>query len=241
MKGLEAFAASFPKLISVLPSTFLLFLCTVCIGITLGLVFAVVRLSRHKILNAVLRVFISFERGTPLIIQILIIYFGLRALFVQGFGVQGAVRWSPAIFALIAYSLNLASFLSETFRGAYLSIDRGQIEAAQSIGMDRQLIFRRVILPQGARIALPGMGNLLLDEFKALSLAFSIGLVEIMGRGQGLANASRGVGAVGIYAAVALVFWIVCFLLDKLFVWIEWYLSKDLRVLGTSGGKTAGK
>lgn len=241
MKSVKAFISSFPKLLSVLPSTCLLFIGIVCIGIVLGMLLAVIRLGKSKVLNVITAVFISFERGTPLLIQTLVVYFGLRAVFINGFGIASASRWNAAYFALIAYGLNLGCFLSETFRGAFLAIDRGQIEAAESIGMDKFQIFRRVILPQGARIALPNMGNLLLDDFKAISLAFSIGVIEIMGRGQGLANASRGVGAVGIYAAVALVYWIVCFLLDKLFIFLEWYLSKDVRVLGNSGNKAVVK
>jgi len=241
MLALEAFVSGIPKLLGVLPSTCLLFIGIVIIGIILGLLLAVIRLGKNKILKALAAVFISFERGTPLLIQIMVVYFGLRAIFINGFGITTASRWNAAYFALIAYGLNLACFLSETFRGAYLSIDKGQIEAAESISMSKFLIFRRVILPQGARIALPSMGNLLLDDFKAISLAFSIGVIEIMGRGQGLASVSRGVGAVGTYAAVALVFWVVCFILDKLFIFIEWYLSKDIRVIGASGNKSVVK
>ncbi|MGE4354110.1 MAG: amino acid ABC transporter permease [Oscillospiraceae bacterium] len=238
MKSIEAFFVSLPKLLTVLPATILLFIAIVCMGILLGLLLAFVRIGKKKILKAIVAVFISFERGTPLLIQIMIVYFGLRAILVNGFGITGAVRWNAAYFAFIAYGLNLSAFLSETFRGAYLSIERGQIEAAESIGMTKFQVFRRVILPQGARIALPNMGNLLLDDFKAISLAFSIGVIEIMGRGTGLANAARGVGAIGIYSAVALVYWVICFLMDKLFVGLERHLSKDLRVMGASGTRT---
>lgn len=239
MKSVNAFFSALPKLMTVLPSTCLLFLSIVAVGILLGLLMAAARLGKSRILNAILGVFISFERGTPLLIQILIVYFGLRAIFINGFHMQQAAQWDAAYFAFIAYALNLACFLSETFRGAYFSIEKGQIEAAESIGMTKFLIFRRVILPQGARIALPNMGNLLLDDFKAISLAFSIGVIEIMGKGTGLANAARGIGAIGIYAAVALVYWVICFLLDKLFLGLERRLSKDIRVLGAPGQSTA--
>ncbi len=233
MKSMEAFVSALPKLLSVLPATCLLFLAIVAFGILFGMLFAMIRLGKSKIANGVIAVLISFERGTPLLIQILVVYFGLRAIFINGFHISGAAQWSAAYFAFFAYGLNLASFLCETFRGAYLAIDRGQIEAGLSIGMSRFQIFRKIILPQGARIALPNMGNLLLDDFKAISLAFSIGVIELMGRGQGLANAARGVGAIGIYGAVAVVYWIVCLLLDKFFHGLEWYLSKDIRVLGS--------
>ncbi|MFV0529619.1 MAG: amino acid ABC transporter permease [Lachnospiraceae bacterium] len=229
MKSVDAFISALPKLISVLPSTVLLFIAIVILSILLGLVLAAIRISKHKIAGSLVAVFVSFIRGTPLLIQIMIVYFGLRAILINGFGIREASRLDAAYFAFIAYGLNIGGFLSETFRGAYLAIDRGQIEAAQSVGMTRMQVFRRVILPQGAQIALPGMGNLMLDGFKALSLAFSIGVIEMMGRGQGIVNATRGIGAIGTYAAVALVYWFICFLMDKLFLFIEKSLAKDLR------------
>lgn len=238
MKSLQAFFSTLPKLLTVLPSTCLLFVAIVIMGIILGLLFAMVRIHKNKIANAILGVVISFERGTPLLIQILIVYFGLRAILINGMGITQATQWNPSYFAFIAYGLNLSCFLSETFRGAYQTIDKGQIEAGMSIGMTKFQLFRRVILPQGARIALPNMGNLLLDDFKAISLAFSIGVIELMGRGNGLANAARGIGSIGIYAAVALVYWVICFILDKVFNAIEWYLSKDVRVTVTANKAT---
>lgn len=232
MKSLQTFVDSIPKLLTVIPSMMLLFISIVIAGILIGLWFASIKLGKSKVGNLVISVIISFERGTPLLIQTLIVYFGLRAVFMNGFGMAGVMKWNPAIFAFVAYAINLGSFLCETFRGAYLVIDVGQIEAGKSIGMTKGQIFRRIILPQGARIALPNMGNQLLDDFKALSLAFSIGVIELMGKGTNLVNRSMGVGAIGIYGAVALMFWLICFLMDKFFTGLERYLSKDIRVSG---------
>lgn len=239
MVNVQAFFSSLPELLTVLPSTVLLFVAFVCMGILLGLLMAWARLGKNKVLNVILSVIISFERGTPLLIQILVVYFGLRSILINGLNIYDAAKWDASYFAFIAYGLNLGCFLSETFRSAYISIERGQIEAAESIGMTRFMVFRRVILPQGARIALPNMGNLLLDAFKAISLAFSIGLIEIMGKGMGISNATRGIGALGIYTAVALVFWVVCFLLDKLFIGLEKHLSRYVHVVGNTGKKFA--
>ncbi len=233
MISIKAFFASIPKLLTILPPTLLLFLAIVAMGILLGLALAAVRIKGHRIANILASMFVSFERSTPLLIQILIVYFGLRTILISGMGIADAVHWNAMYFAFIAYGLNLGAFLSETFRSAFLSIDRGQIEAAQSIGMTGFQVLRRVILPQGARIALPSMANMLLDGFKSISLAFSIGVVELMGRGMGIANAARGVGSIGIYGAVALLFWATCFVMDKILVGIERRLSKDIRVMGT--------
>jgi len=229
--AIKAFFNAIPNLLAVIPSTLILFVCIMAMGIVLGMLLAWERLRKRPIPNALVSIYISFMRGTPLLIQVLIVYFGLRAIFIKGFGIQGANHWPPAFFAFIAYGLNLSAFLCETFRSAYLSVDHGQIEAGLSINMTKGQIFRRVILPQGARIALPNMGNLLIDDYKALSLAFSIGLVELMGRGNGLSNMVQGVGAIGIYLAVALLYWVVCYALSKLLDRIEWSLSKDLRAV----------
>lgn len=233
MKSISTFIDTLPKVASVIPETLLLFVCVVFTGIVLGILFAAVRLKKIRVLKTILAVFISFERGTPLLIQILIVYFGLKAIFINGLGITAANQWNVAIFAYVAYGLNLGAFLAETFRGAYYSIEKGQIEAGLSIGMSSFQVFRRVILPQGARIALPGMTNLLLDDFKAISLAFSIGFVEMMGRGSALVNARHGIGSIGIYTGVAVCYWVVCFILDKCLHGIECHLNKDMRVLGS--------
>ncbi|MFP3153947.1 amino acid ABC transporter permease [Lachnospiraceae bacterium ZAX-1] len=233
MKSVTSFIGTFPKILSVIPSTMLLFFCVIITGTILGMLLTMVRLKKSKIGNAVVSIYISFIRGTPLLIQIMIVYFGLKAILVDGLGIKDASHLNTGVFVYVAYALNLACFLCETFRGAYLAIDKGQIEAAISISMNKSQVFRRVILPQGARIALPNMSNLLLDDLKAISLAFSIGFVEMMGKGQALSNARHGIGAIGIYLGVAITYWVLCFLLDKLLRGIENYLNKDIRVLGT--------
>lgn len=230
MKQFESFINAIPKLISVIPSTLLLFLGIIGVGIVLGMLLAWVRLKGNTVGNVLVSIYISFIRGTPLLIQILIVYFGLRAIAVNGFGNQNATRWPAALFVFIAYSLNLGAFLCETFRSAYTSVDFGQVEAGMSINMKNSQIFWHIIFPQAARIALPNMSNLLIDDYKALSLAFSIGFIDIMGRGEGLAGLTKGVGAVGIYLAVAALYWLVCKGLDIVFRRVEWGLSKDIRV-----------
>lgn len=237
MKSLTTFFTTLPKIASVIPQTLILFICVVVAGILLGMVFAVVRLRPRGILKAIFSLITSFERGTPLLIQILITYFGLKAIFATGLGIEAANSWNVGIFAFVAYAINLGAFLGETFRSAYYSIDKGQIEAGMSIGMSSFQIFRRVIVPQGARIALPNMTNLLLDCFKAISLAFSIGFIEMMGRGTALVNARHGIGSVGIYLDVAVCYWVICFILDKLLYMVERHLNRDLRVLGVSNTK----
>lgn len=229
MKQLQAFLNAIPKLIITIPSTVLLFLAIIAVSIVLGMLLAWVRLKGNAVGNVLVSIYISFIRGTPLLIQIMIVYFGIRAIAINGFGITTATRWPAALFVFVAYSLNLGAFLCETFRSAYLSVDYGQIEAGMSMNMTNGQIFWNVIFPQAARVALPNMSNLLIDDYKALSLAFSIGFIDLMGRGEGLASLTKGIGAVGIYLAVAALYWLVCMLLDQLFQRLEWILSKDTR------------
>ncbi|WP_286975111.1 ABC transporter permease subunit, partial [Pseudomonas sp.] len=115
-------------------------------GLLLGFMFALMRLSRFKVLNWLSRIYVSFFRGTPLLVQLFIIYYGLP---------QVGIQLSPLLSALVGFSLNMAAYTSEILRAAISSIERGQWEAAASIGMNRMQTLRRSILPQAMRTALP--------------------------------------------------------------------------------------
>lgn len=232
LSALRSFFSAFPFLIGILPSTILIFLCFVLIGIILGLILAIIKFKKNKVINFIITIFVSFERGTPLLTQLFLVYFGFPAIL-QLIGLN-AWTWNPVIFVIIAYGLNMGAFLSETFRGAYLSIEKGQIEAAESIGMNQAKILTRVILPQGFSVALPNMANLIIDGLKASSLAFSIGVVDIMGKGTQIASTNYGVGQLGTFICVATIYWIICFILEKIFYFAEKQFCKNVKILGNS-------
>ena len=159
-----------PQLVDGVRITLLLGSTSFVIGAALGLVVALARVSTSRPLRLLAVTYVSIFRSTPLLVQILLIYFGLPQLGVT-------IEAIPA--AILALSLNAASYLSENFRAGILGVDQGQREAASSLGMGYGQALRRVILPQAIRIALPGVGNRLIALMKDTSLASVVTVVEL--------------------------------------------------------------
>jgi His/Glu/Gln/Arg/opine family amino acid ABC transporter permease subunit len=156
-----------PRLLEAMVMTLQLTLGSALFGIVLGLIIALARLSKNRLLGGVAGLYVTIFRGTPLLLQILFFW----GLFSQLTGVQSA---------LIAFSLNAGAYIAEIIRGAVQSIDRGQMEAARSLGMSYGLAMRRIILPQTFRRLLPPMVNELAALTKDTSLASAVGVVELM-------------------------------------------------------------
>jgi L-cystine transport system permease protein len=152
-------------------------------------------------------------RGTPMLVQMLVIYYGLPIIMQNIFQVN-INRWDKIIFVYITFALNQAAFLSEIFRGSILSISVGQSEAAYSVGLTRLQTFIRIVLPQAARIAIPSFGSDFVGLFQGTSLAFLIGVVDIMGRAKTIGNATKHV--LEAYVFIAIIY-IVISLITKYF------------------------
>lgn len=154
-----------------------------CGGIVLGLAGAMAKLSEVRVARAAASTYTTVVRGLPELLVVLIIYFGSSALLttVAGWvGHEDYIELSPYAAGVFALSLTFGAYATEIFRGAIQAIPKGQIEAARAFGMSPALTFRRVILPQVWRIALPGLGNLFLVLLKDTSLISVIGLDELM-------------------------------------------------------------
>ncbi|WP_108670243.1 amino acid ABC transporter permease [Peribacillus acanthi] len=142
---------------------------SILIGIVIGLVLALMKLSNFKVLGLISDAYIYFVRGTPLIVQIFILYFGLSGLFlIPDF-------WA----ASLALAFHNGAYIAEIFRGTIQSVDKGQMEAGRSLGMSRSLTMRRIILPQAFRRALPPLGNQFIIGLKDSSLAAFISMNEL--------------------------------------------------------------
>lgn len=158
-------------------------------SIVLGTILAVMRVSNNIVLNAIASAYIWFFRGTPVIVQI-IFWFNL-ALFLPRIEIGGLTILTndvitPMNAALLAMGLNVSAFMAETVRGGLLSVDRGQTEAALSMGMTPARTMLRIVLPQSIRVILPPAGNLTIDLLKATSLVYVIGTKEILGTVQSI-------------------------------------------------------
>ena len=165
-------------------------------GLLLGFALAVGRLYGPAPLRWLTRLYVSFFRGTPLLVQLFLIYYGLPQLGIQ---------LDPLPAALIGFSLNMAAYTSEILRAAIASIDRGQWEAAASIGMSKTQTLYRAILPQAARTALPPLGNSFISLVKDTALAATIQVPELFRQAQFIT--ARTFEIFTMYLAAALIYW----------------------------------
>ncbi|MBH0157971.1 MULTISPECIES: amino acid ABC transporter permease [Fictibacillus] len=165
---LDVLVESYPLFMKGLLITLQLTFVSILIGTGIGLVFALFKISGIKVLNWIANIYIALIRGTPLIVQIFIFYFGLAELGISAF-------WSAA-FGLAMHN---GAYIAEIFRGSIQSVDKGQMEAGRSLGMTYGLAMRRIILPQAFKRALPPLGNQFIIGLKDSSLASFIALNEL--------------------------------------------------------------
>nr|WP_019364159.1 cystine ABC transporter permease [Pseudomonas luteola] len=196
--SLQLILDSLPFLLKGAVWTVLLSLGGMFFGLVLGFFLALMRLSQNMVVRAVARVYVSFFRGTPLLVQLFMIYYGLPELGIQ---------LDPLPAALVGFSLNMAAYICEILRAAIASIDRGQWEAAASIGMTRTQTLRRTILPQAARTALPPLGNSFISLVKDTSLAATIQVPEMFRQAQLIT--ARTFEIFSMYLTAALIYWVL--------------------------------
>ena len=202
------------------------------LGMIGGTIIAIVRMS--PVVPVPLRwitiAYIDFLRGTPLLVQIVMIYFGLPAL-VQKFGVDFNLERLPA--AVIALSLNSSAYIAEIVRAGIQSIDKGQTEAAQSLGLGVIQTMRHVILPQAFRRMLPPLGNEFITLLKDTSLVAIIGFKELFHRGELIvANNYR---PFEIYTAIALIYLVLTLLFSRAFSWLEDWMNPNQETVPKRG------
>jgi polar amino acid transport system permease protein len=178
-------------------NTVVMAICAMALGIVLGVITAVMRMSANPVLQGVAMLYSWLFRGTPLILQLLL-WFNLALIF-PALGIPGL--WSlrtvdvitPAIAALLGLGINQGAYTSEVIRGGMLSVDTGQYEAADAIGMTRLLALRRIVFPQAMRVILPPLGNEFISMVKATSLASVIQYSEILHNAQNIYYANSRV------------------------------------------------
>ena len=219
----------FPKLLSRLHITLLIVIAATLLGITFGIVLALIRLSRTPLLNQVATVYISFMRGTPIIVQMFVIYYGLP-LVLSSIGVD-INRWDKLFFVIITYGLNMAAFMAEIIRAAIVGVPIGQAEAAYSTGMTRWQAFRRIVAPQAILIALPSLGMEMVGLLQNTAIAFSLGIIDVMGKAK-IIGASTCHTLEG-YVGAAVIFLVLCILLEHGCSLIE----KQLKLKFNSDGR----
>lgn len=207
-----------PKILERLPVTLGLTLAGAFFGLILALVFAIVKIKRVKVLYPLQALFVSFLRGTPILVQLMLTYYGiplfLKALNTK-YGLELNINALPAeIFAITAFAFNEAAYTSETLRAAIQSVNPGEIEAARSLGMTEWQVYRRVIIPNAAVVATPTLINTLIGMTKGTSLAFNAGIVEMFAQAQILGGSDYRYFE--RFISVALVYWGVSIVIENL-------------------------
>lgn len=207
-----------PVLLGYLPLTLQLAGTGMVLALILACLFAVVRVLRIPVLNQLTIVFISFFRGTPLLVQLFLFYYGLPQLVSALTVIDGITA------TIMGLTMHFSAYMAESIRAAIVGVDRSQTEAALSIGMTNGQLMRRIVLPQATRVALPTLMNYFIDMIKATSLAFTLGVTELMGATQKEAAGSFLYFEAFIVAAI--MYWIVVELLSKLQNYLEIRLNR---------------
>lgn len=189
------------------------------IGLALALAAALMRLSSIKVVSWIARTYISIIRGTPLLLQLFIIYYGLPSL---------GVKFDPFPAAVIAFSLNVGGYAAEVIRAAILSIPKGQWEAASTIGMNYSTSLRRIVLPQAGRTAVPPLSNTLISLVKDTSLASTIQVTELLRVAQ--EQAAPTFQFFALYGVAAAYYWVVCLVLSAAQGRVEHRLNRYVAV-----------
>lgn len=216
---------SFPEIVARLPITIGIAVGSLIISLFIGLATALIKIYRVPVLKTISSFYVSFVRGTPLLVQIYLVFYGIPKVI---YFFQTEYGWllnidvniiPPEIYALLAFSINLGAYLSETIRSAIESVDRGQFEAARAIGMSPTQMMLKIIFPQALALAIPNLGNMFISTIKDTSLVFIIGVIDIMGQAKILG--SRGLAFFEVYIAVSIVYWILCIIVERLLVIVE--------------------
>jgi cystine transport system permease protein len=191
-----------PILLGAVTGTIPVALASFAFGLLLALIVALMRLSRNRVLSTIARIYISVIRGTPLLVQLFVIFYGLPSV---------GVTISPWPSAIIAFSLNVGGYAAEVIRAAILSVPKGQWEAGHTIGMSRRQSLVRIILPQAARVSVPPLSNTFISLVKDTSLASLILVTELFRQAQQVAAFSQEFML--LYLEAAVIYWIICLVL----------------------------
>ena len=221
-----------PELLRYLSVTLGIMAGTVLFGGLLGFLLAVAKVKRNPVTKALANIYTYVTRCVPSIVMLFVVFYGLPELLLSfGINING---FSNGFFVIVTFSILYAATISEVFRSAYLSIDKGQREAAVSIGMTEWQAFRRILLPQSIVVALPNFTNSLVNLMKEGALAYTIGLIDIVGQGNRIIGRYQGSYTLEVYLAMAILYWVLTVIIQKIFGLLEKKLSKGKKALATA-------
>ncbi|MGM7723543.1 amino acid ABC transporter permease [Metabacillus sp. Hm71] len=214
--------------LSGVPTALIITFVSLLIALPLGFLLALSRINRIPVISQLVRVYVSFVRGTPVIVQIFIIFTSVPLLLnpiVEKYHVKMSIYdINPIWYAFIVFSLNTTAILIEVFRSAISTVSKGQLEAAYSVGLNNMQAFRRIIIPQTLVVALPNICTATVNLIKATSLGYALSLEEITLKAQVAANV--GYNYIEAYIDIFFVYLILCSFVEYLFKLYEKRLRK---------------
>lgn len=216
---------SIPALLPYLTVTLVVGVTSILTGSILGMLLAWAKLSGHKVIRALADGYTYVIRCTPSIVLLFIVFYGLPKFMEAEFGID-LDDLSRAVFVIITFTLLFGAYVSEVFRSAYETVDKGQYEAAVTIGLSPQQAFFRVMLPQAAVIALPNFGNSVINLMKESALAYTIGLIDLLGRTNLIIAKNYGAYGIELYVACLLIYWGLSLVIEQAFLRMESYLDR---------------
>lgn len=212
----KIFLEHFMALLPYLGTTFWVAFLSLLLSLALGAAAAAGQLSEHAIWRALGKGYVTLMRCVPPIVLLFVVYYGSPMLVKQLTGLD-INSWDALYYAVFSLGLLHGAGMAELMRSAYQSIDKGQREAAVSVGMTSFQAFHRIILPQAVAVAIPVLGNAVVSMLKDGALAYSIGVVDVTGRAGYLISMNLGGYVLETYLALALIYWVLSIVTQKFF------------------------
>ena len=239
MIDFEFLAEAFPQVLASVPVTLLLVFISIPIGWVLGILIALVKNAKVPVLYQIATVFVSFMRSVPMVIILFVSYYSTPLIiqsYLTSIGLSADISGVPAAaYAIAAFVLEQAAYSSEVFRSAILAVDKGQIEAAESVGMTKPVAYVRIVLPQAITSALPNLNGLFVGLVQGTSLAYFVGVYEVMATSTLLANASFAY--IEAYLMATVIYEVLSFVFNRVFRVIETRASKYLNMTAPDAAK----
>lgn len=223
---MDLVVSSIPALLGGLAVTIQLMCCALAAGMLIAVPAAVLWVEAPKPVRLTVNFYVTFFRGTPLLVQVFLIYYGLG----QFDAVRASIFWplfrQPFFCAVLALSLNTSAYTANIIRGAIKSVPYGEIEAGRAFGMNRYKLYHHIIMPQAFRLFLPAYGNEVIIMLKATSLASTVTIMDLTGVAYNIV--SNTYRPFTVFVAASVIYILVTFILTRLFRILEVRMNKQI-------------
>lgn len=224
------FIRALPQLLSKVHITILVSVISYMLSLIVGLFTAIIKIYKVPILNRLASAYISIFRGTPVLVQLFVVCFGIPKIIYYlklKYGIFLSFNMntiSPIYYAVLALAINYGAYMAETIRTAIEAVGIGQMEAALSVGMTYRQAMLRIIIPQTLVIAMPSIGNGLINAVMESSFVFAVGVVDVMG--QAAIIGAREMAYIEVYITAAVIYYLLCHIVERVFTYAEKKMRK---------------